>query len=592
MSHHHRALRGPLSTLITLATLAGAPMALAGGGDVDFAAEAKRRMNLSFDLDEVEGMLQQDIPQAYPSAVMAPLPLEPNSEMAAVTVFRDRALVTRVLDARTQPGDSSVTFEGLPLGLAADSLHATVLKGDARIIGVELLSGRGEVEETDRIQGIRDEMLGITEELGQVRDRIESLLAQRTYLRDTLLQDRSQAPAPSLDQIRGTLGFVGDAERDIAAQLRTEQERARELDEELRPLLIKLENPLATGNQVRVDLAAVSGGPITVGLRYQVFGAGWWPAYNARLDEESAQVTLEYYGIVSQSTGEDWEAVELELSTANPSVSGELPSLSSWYLGRNTYGSSYSVQDNLMSGRGYYDMSGNEMQANPQTVVPQGLVESRMNASVQGTGAVVFAIPGDRTIAGDGSEQRLPVGTQTFAAVMELATVPKLVPEVYRQARMRYQGEAPLLPGTVASFVGSDYVGSGQLATVVPGEELLISFGTDDRMRVERQLVERQQDYVGAGKRTVRWTLHFRIKLSNFSEQAQTVRLVDQVPVSEMDRVTVKLLDTTPPLPPAEDDGPGILKWKLTPAAGTEEYVDLRFSVTAPAEVYIQDMMF
>ncbi|MDP7112494.1 MAG: mucoidy inhibitor MuiA family protein, partial [Myxococcota bacterium] len=383
MFHHHRALRGPLSTLLTLATLVVTPMAMAGGGDMDFAAEAKRRMNLSFDLDEVEGMLQQEIPLAYSSVAVAPLPLEPNSEMAAVTVFRDRALVTRVLEERAKPGDGSVTFEGLPLGIAADSLHATVLKGDARIIGVELLSGRGEVEETDGIQQIRDEMLGITEELGQVRDRIESLLAQRTYLRDTVLQDRNQAPAPSLEQIRGTLNFVGDAERDIAAELRTEQERARELDEELRPLLIKLENPLATGNQVRVDLAAVAGGPITVGLRYQVFGAGWWPAYNARLEESSAQVTLEYYGIVSQTTGEDWDEVDLELSTANPSVSGELPSLSSWYLGRNAYGGSYSVQDNLMSGRGYYDMAGNEMQANPQTVVPQAVVETRMNASVQ-----------------------------------------------------------------------------------------------------------------------------------------------------------------------------------------------------------------
>lgn len=592
MPIEHRALRGPLCTLITLATLALSPTALAGGGDVDFAKEAKRRMNLSFDLDEVEGMLQQDIPQAYPSAAMAPLPLEPNSEMASVTVFRDRALVTRVLDERVGEGEGSVTFEGLPLGIAADSLHATVLKGDARIVGVELISGRGEVEETERIQGIRDQMLEITEELGQVRDRMESLIAQRTYLRDTVLQDRNQAPAPSLDQIRGTLSFVGDAERDIAAELRKEQDRARELDEELRPMLIKLENPLATGNQVRVDLASDAGGKVTVGLRYQVFGAGWWPAYNARLDETSAQVTLEYYGIVSQSTGEDWEAVELELSTANPSVSGELPSLTSWYLGRDMYGGSYDVQSNLMLGRGYYDMAGNEMQAVPQTVVPQGVIETRMNASVQGTGAVVFAIPGERTIAGDGSEQRLPVGTQTFAAVMELATVPKLVPEVYRQARMRYQGEAPLLPGTVSSFVGSDYVGSGQLATVVPGEELLISFGTDDRLRVERQLVERQQDYVGAGKRTIRWTLHFRIKLSNFSDESQIIRLVDQVPISEMDRVTVKLLETTEPLPPADDDGPGILKWKLTLPPGGETYVDLRFSVTAPADVYIQDMMF
>ena len=110
MFHHHRALRGPLSTLLTLATLVVTPMAMAGGGDMDFAAEAKRRMNLSFDLDEVEGMLQQEIPLAYSSVAVAPLPLEPNSEMAAVTVFRDRALVTRVLEERAKPGDGSKTL--------------------------------------------------------------------------------------------------------------------------------------------------------------------------------------------------------------------------------------------------------------------------------------------------------------------------------------------------------------------------------------------------------------------------------------------------------------------------------------------------
>ena len=567
--------------------------ALATAG-ADFRRQANEQMKLSFDLDEVEGMLME-VPQSQraPGTVMSALPLEPNSDVGSVTVFRDRALVTRVLTDRAERGASVVTFEGLPLSIAADSLHAFVREGDAQIIGVELESGQGEVEDTERTLEIRERSLEITEELGQVRDRIEALLAQRAYLRDTLLGGNGEAGRqPSLDEVKGTLQYVGEAERLIATQLRKEQDRARELGEELSPALIKLENPLATGMKVRVDVDAERAGEVTVGLRYQVFGAQWWPTYNARLDEASEQVTLEYFGIVAQSTGEDWEDVDLMLSTADPSISGALPQLSSWYLGRDTYGFDYNVEGNLLAGRGYYEQASNEMQANPQTIVPQGVVDSQMNASVQGTGAVVFAIPGKRTIAGDGSEQRLPVGTQTFGVAMEMSTVPKLVPEVFRQARLRYEGDAPMLPGMVSTFVGADYVGSGQLKTVVPGEEFLLSFGTDDRLRVERQLIARQQDYVGLGKKTVRWTFHFRIKVSNFSDEAQTVRLVDQLPVSELDRIDVKLLETTTTLPPSPDDGPGILKWKLTLPADGEEVVDLRFSVTAPTDVYIDSLMF
>ncbi len=581
-----------------LTALLAAPAASAGGGDYDFSAEAKRKMNLSFDLDEVEGRLQEmESLGAVDAGIGAPqpaLPLEPNSDVASVTVFSDRALVTRVRGERLAAGAGSVTFEGLPLGLAADSLHATVVDGSARIVGVELVSGRGEVVETERIAEIRTQMLDITEELGQVRDRIESLLAQRVYLRESLLTAPEDGrPQPSLDQIRGTLTFVGDAERDIAARLRKEQERARDLDEELQPLLIKLDNPLATGMTVRVDVDADAAGEVTVGLRYQVFGAGWTPAYNARLDAASSQVTLEYYGIVSQQTGEAWEDVELMLSTANPSVSGELPQLASWFLGRDSYGmDNLDVQGNLMLGRGFYNQPATEMQAYQSAAEPGGVVDSTMTASVQGTGAVVFAIPGRRTIAGDGSEQRLPVGTQTFSAVMELASVPKLVPEVYRQARIRYEGEVPLLPGAVSTFVGADYVGSGDLSTVVPGEELLLSFGTDDTLRVSRQLVHRQQEVVGPGRKTTRWSFHFRVKLSNFSGERRTVRVVDQLPVSEVDRVTVKLIADSDPIDPSPDDGPGILTWELDLPPGGEQTIDLQYSVTAPTDVYLASMMF
>ena len=602
-----------LAALGALATLLIPGLARAGG--MDFAEEAEQRMKLSFDLDAVESQLEAPMParaQAANAAMLQALgyvdeygygnqagyytpppslPLEPNSTMRAVTVFRDRALVTRALDAKVTKGTDSVTFEGLPLGLNAESLEASLISGKARIVGVELTSGSGEVKETERIEVIRVEAKELTEQLGQIRDRIEALLMQRAYLRNTLLDTTTgDAPAPSLDTVKGTLTFVGEAERSIAAQLRTEEEQAEELGEALQPLLVKLENPLATGNKVKVELQADTAGPVEVSLRYQVHGAGWWPAYNARLDEKSGHVSLEYYGIVAQSTGEDWDEVQLQLSTANPSAAGTLPALPTWYLGRDAYYGDYSVVDNLMGGRGHYQDPAQAAVAAAPTTGTEGLVQSEMTAGVRGSGAVVFDIPGARTVAGDGSQQRLPMGSQTFAATMELAAVPKLVPEVYRQARFEYQGQVPMLPGAVSTYTGGDFLGSGTVDSVLPGEELQLSFGTDDSIEIRRQLVSREQEHLGMGKKTVRWTFHFRIAVTNYTEGVRTVRIDDQLPVSEVDEVKVKLEETTPVDQADDSDGPGLLRWTVVLEPGQEQVIDLRFSVTAPNDAAAANM--
>jgi len=581
---------------MTVAGLAGLFLLPASNAAAeDFEAEAHRRMKLTFDLDEVEERLAE--PSAaveaygspYASVAVPPLPLEPNSEVDVVTVFRDRAQVTRVLGEKLDAGVGSVTFEGLPFVVVADSLNAGLRGGQARIVGVELISGAGEVEETERHEEVRQEALTRTEELGQIRDRIESLLAQRSYLRTTLLSGPVDGQArPALSDVRSTLQYIGDAERDIARQLREEEERAQELDEELQPLLVKLDNPLATGQKVRVDLDVERAGEVEVSLRYQVWGAGWSPSYNARLEGE--RIDFEYQGVVVQSTGEDWENAQVLLSTANPSSSGTLPNMNPWYLGRDGwYGGD--VGATLEAGRGYYEAP----DGSTATAGGGGLLESRMEAAVQGSGAVVFGVPGRRTIAGDGSAQRIPVGTQTFATTIELAAVPKMVPEVFRRARVAYDGAVPLLPGPVATYVDGDYVGSSAIDAVVPGEEFELAFGTDDRVRVDRTLVARRKEHVGPGKRTVRYTFHFRIRVSNFTGGDATVDLKDQIPVSEVEKVTVKMLDVEAGPSATPDDDTGVMSWQLALTDGAEQEVEFRFSVTAPAgtpELAQMDMLF
>lgn len=299
-------------------------------------------MSLSFDLDEVEGTLDApEMAAPWPSATakvdysarpdLPTLPLEPNSKAASVTVFSDRAHVTRVLTQETTEGASSLSFLGLPFGLSSASLHATVVKGDARIVGVELVSGESEALARARRKRLREEMRPLADQLGEVRDRMAALLGQRHYLRSNLLAVPSgDRPQPALDQVRGTFSWVGESERVISAGLRAEEDKARELDEELAPMLIKLANPFATGLEVKVDLDAAKAGPVEVALQYEVDSAAWTPGYGARLEPATGHVTLGYQGVIAQYSGEDWADVSLELSTANPAVAGTVPELQPW----------------------------------------------------------------------------------------------------------------------------------------------------------------------------------------------------------------------------------------------------------------------
>lgn len=527
----------------------------------DYAAEAKSRMKLSFDLDEVEAELAAPAapaPRAQAQgqtrqAVVPRLPLEPNSTLDHVVVLRDRAIVTRTRMIKVDAGTQRVRFEGLPLALDPTTLHAELRGGKARVVGVELVSGSGDVEETERMTTIRTKAKELSGKLGEVADRLESLLLQRDYLRTVLLPTAEGRPAPTLDVIKGTLGWLGEAERDLAAKLRTDEERAEDLGKELEPLLTKLHDPLATGMTVRVDLEVDGGGSVDLALRYGVYGASWSPAYAARLDPASNVVTLETNALVAQSTGEVWTNASIELSTASPVVGGAVPKLSPWILDENG--------------------------VDAGSLVVTGAASS-------GAGARIFKVEGRRTIAGDGSEARIPLMSQQAPTTLSLATVPRVTPEVFRTAAVTWTGESPLLPGQVASFVGGDYVGSASITAVAPGEAMNLGFGVDDRIRVDRKLASRKVEHLLGGR--TRYTVRYRTVVHNFAKTAQTVRLVDQAPVTQVDRITVSLLEPSIVPTPDPEAPAGVMAWLLPLAPGAEAVVEMGFVVTAPKELSYQ----
>ena len=68
---------------------------------------------------------------------------------------------------------------------------------------------------------------------------------------------------------------------------------------------------------------------------YQTNQAGWTPFYETRVNSIEEPVVLNYQAKVYQRTGEDWEEVELTLSSGKPQQSKQKPELSTWLIGQN-----------------------------------------------------------------------------------------------------------------------------------------------------------------------------------------------------------------------------------------------------------------
>ena len=67
-------------------------------------------------------------------------------------------------------------------------------------------------------------------------------------------------------------------------------------------------------------------------VNYLVPNAGWIPAYDLRADNTSDPMTITYKARVFQSSGEDWDNIDLVLSTYNQNCFTTKPTMGIWRL--------------------------------------------------------------------------------------------------------------------------------------------------------------------------------------------------------------------------------------------------------------------
>ncbi len=359
---------------------------------------------------------------------------------------------------------------------------------------------------------------------------------------------------------------------------------------------------------VVVRLDAARAGNLQLHLAYSVPNASWTPAYDARVRSAARAVELAYFGVVRQSTGEDWENVTLTLSTARPSLGGAAPALPAWVVDVATPATNDAAKTagfrvsgafvdaaSWTTGQTFYatDNGGHSAAATRNAPAEEPAEFARASVDSGATSAT-FKIGSPVSLASNNTAQRVAITTLKLESALRYESTPKMREAAYLAAPAVNNSDYPLLGGPLNTFLDDSYVASGTFTRAMPGEPFDLALGVDEGIGIKRKLINRFAEDTGLSNKSRRVTYEILITVTNFKTTAEQVRFREPVPVSRNEKIVVKLLtpqerDVGTPANIKEviRENDGKLTWRLNLKPGEKRDVTLKFSVEYPADVAV-----
>lgn len=526
----------------------------------------------------------------------------------AVTVYPDRARVTRSGQIDLKPGQYRLEIAELPLTLSPESVRVSG-RGTARVQLGSVDVHRAFYAETPSASAA--ELERRIEEIGDqettLADEESMLQISLDFLNDLAKQGESYGRGLAygkfgIQESTELLEFLTERTTATQDRLRAIAVEKRNLARQKAKLQHELEQIHSTRPRERyaatIEIQAFTAGDLDVELTYVVSNASWAPLYDVRLTEsdknEGPGVQISYLAQVTQRSGEDWNGVNLTLSTARPALSATLPELSPWYV--QVYYLPPPTSAAAPMARRAPRKAGkpdtekvtpaieDEVSFLAESAKPPVEVEIAQAEVSQEGAAVTFTVPQPADVPSDGSPQKSSIATLSLTPELDYLTAPKLVPVAYRRATITNDTEFVLLSGSASIFYGNEFVGTTPLNHIAPNETFKVFLGADDRVKVERELVSRQVDKRLLGDKR-RLSYAYQIKIKNLRDRAEKVIVQDQLPVSGHEDIKIHPDEILPP--PDKKTDLGLLEWELILQAGQETKLVFEFIVEHPRNLTV-----
>jgi uncharacterized protein (TIGR02231 family) len=532
------------------------------------------------------------------------------SKISEVTVYADRARVTRTASVAIHGGLARVAFSKLPGWIDEGSVRVLVTPpGTAELVDVQVektFLARPDDAEIGKaeaaVTAVADEIAALDDQTAVLDAQLKQTDAIRVFSLDKIPKDAAVREV-RVEEYGNVVKFIGSSMLELSKSKREVDKRRHELQPELQARQRKLADLQQRAHleqrNVVLTLKGAQEAQVGLALTYLLPGTTWEPIHELRGSQDGGTASMASFAMVTQTTGEDWEGVALTFSTQRPNATARIPELEAMLVGNSrqlgrvlnpdadsfqaavaNYEGQNNVWNSVLNSKRLDVQQDWAMNVLSQKTRQAKAVEVFQQVQQRGTTAQ-FPAPGAQTVRSDGRGVRVPIGACRFAATPRIVAAPEISLNAVQTADLVNTSGQPLLPGKVLLYSEGAFVGTTETEFVAPGESFSVFLGVADRLKMSRTLDQKRSSLTWTGKRK-RMLASFLVTTENLSDKPLAFQLADRVPVSETDEIRVLNVKLQPEIKP---DVKGLVKWDVSLSPKEKKEFRIEYTLDYPPEL-------
>jgi len=495
-----------------------------------------------------------------------------------VIIYPQQALIRSVVPIQLPAGKSTFYIKGLGNSILGNSLQVTT-NGAWRILSVNL-------ESEDAIHpsaALQDSIRVLEKEIRQldmlyrVTEQQEKILMANAEIKgeaDGLIPEDFKEFMALFEQ---KLLEIGKKRMNLKEQILLAESKKQRLAEQLG----KSAETHSTDQVIRILAESSQELSTQLTLGYVVNEAYWTPRYTARVQDTKQPLFVTFQADIQQNTGLDWNKTHLILSTARPVLGGSKPIIYPEFL-KERLVVKYNKRRN--NNPDSFELSKLKEVTVVDSTASDIAVATGPTFFLEQNLFMLYDLPGLQRIPSGNESVLLDVQSFQWPVNFRYTSVPKLSTVGFIEAEVSSNQLKSLLSGHLSTFWFGTFLGNSYLSTELKEESTFISLGMDQSLQVKKETISENKAIRTVGS-SVRETHVERFTLTNRRDQAMTVKVEDQVPVSQDSRVEVSYT-----LSPEGRVIPetGLIEWEVTIPAGGSVQIDKTVQIKYPKGFSIQ----
>jgi uncharacterized protein (TIGR02231 family) len=493
-------------------------------------------------------------------------------------VYLSGAQITRTETFKLKEGTNKILFKDLPLNINGQSISASS-DGKCAVLSVSYSNIYAKTE-NKRISDLHARLEKLTDELEITQRKFNVLTEEEELIRvNTRASDKKIFRS---EDMKDAVAFFRERMAALCSEKFALQKEIKELNRKISDIRSEIgaDEMERRRSQVEIEVHCKSDTDSELTISYFIHSARWAPYYDIRVKDVEGPVSIASKATVYQNTGEDWNNVNIILSTGNPSLSGSAPDLDPWYIdfyepiAPAVRRKEMSFQTfNAAAAEKLAEPCLDECREDSMMVMDEYIAKPTESVT-----SVEYALAVPYTVLSSNNGKSVDILTHEVKAEYIYKSVRKLEKDVFLIADVKDWEHLNLLAGNANIFFEDKYVGETYIDPRKAGESLHISLGRDKNIIVTRIRGKDFTAKAGIGS-SVKASREWVLTVKNLRKQKIDIVVEDQIPVSVNKSITVDAVTVSG----AEyDKEKGKLEWKLALAPAESRSFNVKYTVTYP----------